>query len=414
MTTQRLVDNFFRHEYGRLVAVLSQQVGLQYLQAVEDAVQSALLKTLDVWVESNLPDNPSAWLYRVARNELLGELRNKTNQSRILSTYAADLGPVEADAPAVYMRGEIQEDQLRMLLVCCDERIPDDSQLALALKTLCGFDVGEIAVRLFSTEANIYKRLSRARKKLQQTRFDYEQLSMSQQAARLPALNRILYVMFTEGYLSSQEDESIRLDLCEEAVRLCGILVEHKLGQRPETRALTALMYLQLARMPGRRDAAGGLLLLEEQDRRLWNQSYIQTGMAWLVQSASGEQFSRYHAEAGIAAEHCLASSYENTRWDKVVECYELLERASPSALHRLNRAVAMAEWQGAGAGLKVLDGFEPPSWLSGSYLWHTVLAYLHRRNAQLELSNHYRDAALASMPGSAMRSLFMRRLQKV
>jgi RNA polymerase sigma-70 factor (ECF subfamily) len=163
--------------------------------------------------------------------------------------------------------------------------------------------------------------------------------------------------------------------------------------------------------MPARQDASGGLLLLEEQDRALWNHELIRVGLAWLARSAEGDAFSRYHAEAGIAAEHCLAPTFGDTRWDRIVACYELLERVAPSALHTLNRALAIAEWRGPGAALAVLDGLEPPSWLVGSYLWSAVLSDLHRRCGHLGRATEHRDAALGSAPSQAVRAALLRRL---
>ena len=151
--------------------------------------------------------------------------------------------------------------------------------------------------------------------------------------------------------------------------------------------------------------------MLEEQDRKLWDPHEIQIGLSWLARSAEGDVFSRYHAEAGIAAEHCLAPSFEDTRWEKVVEYYSLLERITPSPLHRLNRAVAMAELEGPGAGLAVLEDFEPPTWLAGSYQWAAVLADLHRRCGNTEKAEHYRDIAVQSAPTNAVKELLQRRL---
>jgi RNA polymerase sigma-70 factor (ECF subfamily) len=196
-----------------------------------------------------------------------------------------------------------------MMFVCCDESIPVESQLAIALKTLCGFGVHEIAARLFTTEANVYKRLGRARSRLRELRSLPDDLSGAEFASRLPAVQRILYLLFTEGYLSSQADAAIRRDLCDEAKRLASILAEHPAGGTSETFALLALMHLHGARMTARQDGSGGLLLLEEQDRALWDQREIHLGLSWLAKSATGSVFSRYHAEAGVAAEHCLAPS---------------------------------------------------------------------------------------------------------
>jgi RNA polymerase sigma-70 factor (ECF subfamily) len=299
-----------------------------------------------------------------------------------------------------------------MLFVCCDDAIPIESQLVVALKTLCGFDVREIAERLFTTEANVYKRLGRARARLRKLPLDLADLTNEQIASRLAPVRAILYSLFTEGYLSAHADGALRRELCDEARRLATILAEHPLGTTPETFALLALMHLHSARMPARQDGSGGLLLLEEQDRALWDKDAIQLGLMWLARAAEGDVFSRYHAEAGIAAEHCLAPSFSETRWNRIVDCYALLERLEPSALHTLNRAVAVAEWRGPADGLAVIERLVPPSWLAGSYMWSAVLADLHRRCGHAELATQYRDAALRAAPSQAVRTTLERRLR--
>jgi len=239
----------------------------------------------------------------------------------------------------------------------------------------------------------------------------FGELTSEQYSSRLPVVTKILYVVFTEGYLSSHAEMAIRRELCDEAIRLATLLAEHPVGQVPTTFALLALMHLHGARMTARQDRSGGLLLLEEQDRSLWDRQRIQVGLDWLARSAQGDGFSRYHAEAGIAAEHCLAPSFDATRWERVVECYSLLERIAPSPIHKLNRAVAVAELQGPDAGLAILKGFKPPTWLVGSYLWSAVLADLHRRCGNVQIAKRYQDEALKSAPSLAVRELLQRRL---
>jgi RNA polymerase sigma factor (sigma-70 family) len=412
LTAPGPVEHFFRHEYGRLVATLSRRVGVQHIEAVEDAVQSALMTGLETWTAAGLPDNPSAWLFRVAHNHLRGELRQRTARRRILEQTATEDRGAPENGPEIFLAGEMPDDLLRMLFVCCDEAIPAESQLVFALKSLCGFDIREIALRLFTSEANVYKRLGRARSRLRKHPPPAADLSGEQYRSRLPAVNKILYLLFTEGYLSSHAEMAIRRELCDEAIRLAAVLAEHPVGQAAETFALLALMHLHAARMSARQDGSGGLLLLEEQNRELWDRQGIQVGLEWLARSAQGDRFSRYHAEAGIAAEHCLAPSFHATRWEKVAECYSLLERIAPSAIHRLNRAVAVAEWQGPAAGLDVLDGFEPPTWLAGSYLWAAVLADLHRRCGNAETAMRHRDVAFESAPTPAVKALLQRRLR--
>jgi RNA polymerase sigma factor (sigma-70 family) len=413
LSAPQLAEHFFRHEYGRLVAMLARRVGMCHIEAAEDAAQSALLTALESWTKGSVPENPSAWLFRVAHNHVVGELRRRARRDRLVQQH--DPGATESTeiGPTPFLAGDVRDDLLRMLFVCCDDSIPVESQLVTALKTLCGFDVREIAERLFTTEANVYKRLGRARNRFRELPLRPHDLAEEQLAARLPAVQSILYLLFTEGYLSSHEEAAIRRELCDEAKRLTLLLAEHPAGATPETFALMALMHLHAARMAARQDGSGGLLLLEEQDRTRWDQREIQTGLSWLAQSATGEVFSRYHAEAGIAAEHCLAPSFAATRWDRIVECYALLERLAPSLLHTLNRAVAVAEWRGPAEGLAVLEGLEPPSWLAGSYLWAAVLADLHGRCGHDDVARRYRDAAVEGAPSAAVRELLKRRLTR-
>ena len=409
-----LVEHFFRHEYGRLVATLARRVGVRHIGAIEDAAQTALMKALEVWQVGGPPDNPSAWLYRVAHNALMGELRQRGSRRRILEQAGIPASDPAVDSAESLAPGDVRDDLLRMLFVCCDDAIPPESRLVLALKTLCGFSVREIALRLFTTDANVYKRLGRARNRLRRVPPAMSELGIEQYASRLLAVTKILYVLFAEGYLSSGADTAVRMDLCEEAIRLCTLLAQHPVGRVPEVFALNALMHLHMARMTSRQDASGGLLLLEEQDRASWDRGRIGLGLEWLVRSAQGPRFSRYHAEAGIAAEHCLAPSFQETRWDKVVECYGLLEQLAPSPLHMLNRAVAVAELRGPATALATLAASQPPPWLTYTYLWNAVLADLHRRCDNTDEALRYRDRALAAAPSPAVKDLLQRRLGSV
>jgi len=408
----QLVEHYFRHEYGRLVAALLRRVGAQHWQAVEDAVQEALVAAMESWPRAGLPDNPSAWLARVARNELIGRLRQNSLRQRLLDQAApVDLSPAVAQS-ATFLSSELPDDLLRLLFVCCDPAIPAESQLVLALKTLCGFDVTEIAQRLFLTPANVYKRLARARQRLRETQPDCDQIAVAEYELRLPAVRRIVYLMFTEGHLSNHTQFAIRRELCDEAIRLATLLAEHPLGRSPESAALVALMHLHASRLDARVDAGGALLLLQDQDRSRWNQQQIRIGLSWLARSACGPNYSRYHAEAAIAAEHCMAPSFEQTDWEKVAASYALLEQVAPSPIHRLNRAVAVAQAQGPAAGLAVLDDFEPPLWLSTSYMWFAVQADLYRRCGNRQKAVMFGDRACESAPNSAVRTLLAHRLQ--
>jgi RNA polymerase sigma factor (sigma-70 family) len=406
-----MVEHYFRHEYGRLVAILVRRVGVHHLEAVEDAVQGALMAALTAWVAHGIPDNSGAWLYRVAYNHLLGVLRKNQGHQDILGG-AGDQGADNGEEPvSPAFAGEVRDELLRMLFVCCDERIPQESRLVLALKTLCGFSTGEIAFRLFTTEANVYKRLARARERLRQGELDTQTPPLESLRSRLPSVHAVIYLLFNEGYLSTHAEHAIRAELCEEAIRLGTLLATHPVGAAPPTFALLALMHLHAARLASRQDATGGLLLLEEQDRGLWDAEHLQQGATWLARAAQGDVFTRFHAEAGIAAEHCFAPSFSDTRWNEIAELYAMLERIDPSPIHSLNRAVAVSQWQGPQAGLAALEGMVPPSWLDGHYLWDAVLADLHHRAGNAVTAERHREQALAAAPSTAVRQLLQRRL---
>jgi RNA polymerase sigma factor (sigma-70 family) len=391
--------------------MLARRVGVQHIELVEDAVQSALMAALTAWTHDSEPEHPGAWLYSVAYRRLIQDLRRKSGRLKILEQAAGDLSEGASHPQDPLFCDEIRDDMLRMLFVCCDPDIPWESGLVLALKTLCGFSTAEIALRLFTSEANVHKRLGRARDRLRQTLPDVELPPLQELGTRLAGVHAVLYLLFNEGYLSAHAEQTIRRELCDEAVRLATLLAEHPIGAVPESFALLALMHLHLARLGSRVDATGGLLLLEEQDRSLWDPGNIRLGLQWLERSATGDVFSRFHAEAGIAAEHCLAPSYPETRWQEIADLYAMLERRAPSPLHTLNRSVAVAEWQGPDAGLAVLKGLAPPAWLYGSYLWDAVLADLHRRAGNSEIARQHRERALSSAPTDAVRELLRRRL---
>ena len=409
---KNLVENFFRHEYGHLVAVLTQKVGLSHIHDVEDAVQNALIKALETWAQNGTPDKPHAWLYKVANNNILGILRQNNTRSEILKKNQDITDSITKEEIETVLTSEFKEGILKWLFICCHPSIAIDSQIVFALKTLCGFSIKEISIRLFITETNAYKRYSRARTYLKNHSNNLPQLKQNDHCLRLPAVNKVLYLIFTEGYLSSHLQYSIRSEMCEEAIRLSSILVDSPMGKTPETFALLALMHLHISRLPARVNNANELLLLEQQDRSLWDQSHIQHGLYWLSQASVGGEFSRYHAEAGIAIEHCLAASFEQTNWDKIIKCYELLEKTTPSALHQLNKVVAIAQLQGAEAGLTELYKQKLPEWLLESYQFHAVISDLNRRCGKQTKADISAQRAINLAPTPAIKKSLETRLK--
>lgn len=416
-----LVEHTFRHQYARLVARLARIYGFHLTELVEEAVQEALMAALRAWPKAGPPDQPSAWLYRAASNHLLDGLRRRDRRNLSLddegeasgprSEVTAALAQAASDPHDARFQQEIGDDELRMLFVCADDAIPAESQTVLALKILCGFSTREIALRLLTSEDNVHKRLARGRARLRELGTALDTPAWPALQSRRASVLRIVYLLFNEGYSSTLPDRLIRRELCDEAIRLAQLMAEHPACRSPEGDALLALMYLHAARLASRLDGQGGLLLLEDQDRTTWDRQLIGQGLRWLQRSARGTRYSRYHAEASVAAAHCLAPSWAQTDWREIVDCYETLERFEVSPLHTLNRAIALAQWKGPQAGLDVLQAIKPPAWLAGYYLWDATLGELQRRAGHLEIAQHHLQRALQSAPHPAERELIARRL---
>lgn len=412
MNKQEKVEYLFRHEYGKLVALLVRRIGVQHIDIIEDAVQWAMAQALEFWCRGKIPNSPSAWLYQVAYRHLLSEFRTIKHRSLLLSKHLSIEEHEIIEDNEAFFSGEMTDSMLRMLFIACSDKNPIESQLVFTLKSLCGFNIREIALRLFITEANVYKRFSRAKKHLKNETLELDMLSNDEMLSRLPSVHRVLYLLFTEGYLSSHTDTAIRRDLCEEAIRLTRLLAESKIGDVPNSYALLALMCFHLARINTRQNELGMLLLLEQQDRNKWDKQQILVAMSLLAQSANGDFISRYHVEAGIAAEHCLSPSFEQTKWGKIVASYELLYNIAPSPLHLLNLAIATAEWKTPQAGLAVLKSANIPDWLERSYHWYAVQADLLFRSGELALADKNSDLAIAAAPTDSIKQLLFNRLK--
>jgi RNA polymerase sigma-70 factor (ECF subfamily) len=364
----QVVEHLFRHEAGKMVATLTRIFGLEHLTLAEDVVQETLARALQTWPFYGVPANPAAWIMRAARNLALDVVRRE-KVFRDKEPEVARLMERESPSPeaAAFADQEIADDRLRMMFVCCHPQIPLDAQVALALKTLCGFDALEISRAFLTTEAAIAKRLTRAKQKIREARIPFEIPTGAELAERLDSVLQSLYLLFNEGYKASSGEKLVREDVCREAIRLTALLAEHAAGNQPKTHALLALMLLNAARTPTRVDNEGNLLRLQEQDRRRWDQAMIARGMFHFAQSAAGEELTQYHLQAGIAACHCAAKDYESTDWPRILSLYDRLAELDDSPVIALNRAVAQA-------GIEAVAAIRDRQSLESYYLLHAVL----------------------------------------
>lgn len=377
---EQLVEHFFRHEAGRLTAWLTRWLGLAHLEQAEDIVQDTLGQALRAWRLRGVPPNPSAWLYRAARNRGLDLLRRDARQQRL----AADqlrAEPTAALPPDPHLPDELTDSQLRLLFACCHPALPPEAQLAMCLRVLGGLSVAEIAAAFLTSPDTITKRLYRARERV---RFGDIALAVPQGAqltGRLDAVLHALYLLFNAGYHAAHADQLIRQDLCAEALRLTLLLLDQPRTAAPATYALLGLMCLQASRFEARTTPEGAIIRLPDQDRTRWSRPLIARGMHYLACAAAADPVpSAYHLEAAIAAEHCRAPTFAATNWRLIRQLYDVLLAQKPSPIVALHRAVAVAHDTGPAAGLVALAAIPG---LDQHYLYHATRGDLLARTHQ-------------------------------
>ncbi|MCR9202372.1 MAG: sigma-70 family RNA polymerase sigma factor [Planctomycetaceae bacterium] len=409
----QLVEHFFRHEYAHLVAVLTRAYGVRRMELVEDVVQASIVQAMTSWRHDNLPDNPAAWIHRVARNRLHDVLRREQVHQRAIGLAGMTSDDMETLLDDWLDERHLPDSLLRMMFVCANPLLDPSTQIALILKTLCGFSLAEIGRGLMKTPESIKKRIQRGRRLLAEHRVELELPSPQQLQERLEAIHNALYLLFNEGYSTSGGNDPIRDDLCEEAARLCHILCEHESLSTPATRALLALMLFHGARLEARRDAAGHLLLLHEQDRCRWDGRLIKVARDWLSRSRS-DTVSRFHLEAGIAWQHCLATDIKQTNWTTIIQLYDRLISLTESPVHRLNRAIAKAEAGDTDAAFAELRQIEGRPELSDYHLVFCVRARLHGQLGQTSAARACYQRALGLAFADHDRAVIRRRLAEL
>jgi RNA polymerase sigma factor (sigma-70 family) len=410
LTVAPLVEHFFRHEAARLVSVLTRVFGWRHFDLVEDMVQSTLLDALQAW-RVQVPENPSGWLHRVAKNKILDALRRNQIGRRIVEELAAAQTPHEGELDELFLDSEIEDSQLKMMFACCHPRLARENQLALTLKALCGFGNSEIARALLVEEETVKKRLQRATRDLVENQIQLEPPPAEELVSRLDSVHQVLYLLFNEGYSSSAGEAAIREDLCEEAARLCHLLCSHPRFAMPPTQALMALMLFHAARFDARLDASGFVLLIADQDRGKWDQRLIQRAQEFLDLSARGTAVSVYHLEAGIALHHCAAKSFDETNWSAILRLYDALIAIHDSPVYLLNRAIVIAQIDGPAAGIRALDeaGLDPA--LQRYYLFHATLGEFYRRAGDFDRARRHLEVARRKTNSPFDREVIDRRL---
>lgn len=411
-----LTAHLFRREAGKITATLTKHFGFQNVQIAEDIVQETMIAALQHW-QREIPANPTAWLYRVAKNKALDVVRSKQRFTKVQGdiTYLQEQDAEEEHSRAlegIFEKKPIEDSTLQMLFACCHPALSEEMQIALALKTLCGLSVQEIANAFLTGKDTIEKRLYRAKERVRESGIAVEFPRDQDLESRLNAVLHVLYLLFNEGYNSSHPDTLIRRDLCDEAQRLCALLTEHSLCAKPPVNALMALMYFQASRFQARLKESGELVILSEQKRELWNMEFIAEASRYLAASAEGMSVNRYHIEAGIAAHYAIAPSFDVIDWWEIEKLYITLLTLAPSPIVELNLVIVRSHLYGVEMALQELSVLETV--LEKWYLLHATRGELLKRSGAIALAKEAFQKAWHLTQSVAEQTYLERRIQEM
>ncbi len=370
-----LVEHIFRHEYGKMISLLTYRFGPSHLERIEDAVQEALIKAMQVWGYQEPPKNPTAWLMKVAKNQLIDRLRKdkKMIQPDVDSLFEKDLSVQEE----VQLSNTINDSQLKMIFACCHPSLSQEYQIVLSLKLIGGFGNAEIARAMLKKEETVAKSFTRAKKRLKANIKTLENPVEIGLSSRLNIVLKIIYLLFSEGYAPSSGAVLIKKDFCLEAIRLALLLTKNKHCNRPKVHALIALMYFHTSRFEARTGDSGELVDLEHQDRYRYDQGLIDLGIEHLKNAETQADLSDYHLQAAVSYFHCMAKTFAETDWRAILTLYDLQLQRQYSPIIQLNRIVPYYKVHGSKKALSELKAFEQSPYFLGNALFYAIKAEL-------------------------------------
>ena len=411
----RTIETLYRRESGRVLATLVRLLG--DLDLAEESMHEAFAAALESWTLDGIPDKPRPWLISTARFKAIDAMRRRARFDAAQTDLVAHLESRPNPAPGEIPDEEIEDDRLRLIFICCHPSLPPEGQVALTLREVCGLTTEEIARAFLVTPATLAQRIVRAKTKIREASIPYEVPAPRELPERLDAVLQVIYLVFNEGYSAAAGAEVTRGELTGEAIRLARLLTELHTESEvmgPEVMGLLALMLLQESRRAARTSPAGELILLENQDRSLWNREQIAEGMAMVEKALQSRRFGSYTLQAAIAAVHAEAESVAATDWRQIVALYNQLARMQPSPVVYLNRAVAIAMRDGPEAGLAHIDAVLELGGLANYYLAHSARADMCRRLGRTAEARASYEKALALTQQEPERQFLQERIRQL
>jgi RNA polymerase sigma factor (sigma-70 family) len=397
MTIDKLSEDLFRHESGKMTAVLTKMFGTENLDLAEDVVQETFIAAMKVWPLKGIPENPSGWLFTTAKNKAIDVLR-RNRFTRRFDFSDPDRKLLESEYTLMasaekIMNESVTDDLLRMMYACCHPQIAQENQIILILKTLCGFSTSEIAKAFLMTEANVTKKLYRTKEFFRENKIRPEFPREDEIFSRAEAVLRAIYLIYNEGYNATDNEEWIRKDLVDHSMYLCRLLAGNDKTKSPEVYAAMALMCFHSSRMSSRIDENGDIVLLACQDRSKWNRNLIDEGNYFMNKAATGERITSYHVEAAIAYEHCVAGSFDETNWQAILSYYDILAAIQPGSVVALHRMAVIHKVYGATHTLNEIEKSVYKEEWERNYIYYSLLGDIYAEIAPEEAIRNYRKA---------------------
>ncbi len=408
MKEQELIPHLFRTEYRKIVSVLCYLFGIEHIETAEDIVSDTFLSATELWSQKGVPDNPTGWLYTVAKNKTKNHLKHNSIFTEKLAV-ELKYGTSEVEEINIDLSTKhINDSQLAMIFTVCNPSISTESQIALALNLLCGFGIQEIADAFLTNKEVIYKRLNRAKEKLKAEKIKIEQPTPAEIDARLDTVLTTLYLLFSEGYYSTSQNTVLRKDLCAEAMRLAYFLVENASTNKADVNALLSLMCFHASRFEARMNEKGEIILYEDQDTNLWNQELIGKGEYFLEQASRSRYLSKYHLEAGIAYWHTQKED-TNQKWESILQLYNKLLQLEYSPIAALNRTYALAKANGKEEAIVEAEKLA----LTDNHFYYSLLGNLYTDIDNTKAIQHLQTALKLAL-SEADKAIIKRTLDKI